>query len=133
MRFCKFAVCCALFIGACIQAHSQTRIRVNLPFDFTVGNQTLPAGKYNVATIWGTDTLTWQISNRQGKAAFFATNAVSSPKVDHTCSLLFRRLGGEYSLVEFWLDGNEGRDVIRPKIARTVIAQSDLVQIAAER
>jgi hypothetical protein len=132
MRFCKFAVCCALFIGACIQAHSQTKIRVNIPFDFTVGNHTLPAGKYDVSTV-GSGTLTWQIANHEGNSAFLATNAVSSRTVDHPCSLLFRRFGGEYSLIQFWPEGHQGRDVIRPKIARTVIAQSELVEIAANR
>jgi hypothetical protein len=133
MRFSKLALGCALFMGAFVQAHSQTQIRVNVPFDFTVGNHTLPAGQYEVNTVSSTENLTWRINNHQGNSAVMMTNAVSSSKAAHTCSLLFRRSGGEYSLVEFWLDGNEGRDVIRPKIARTVIAQSDLVQIAAER
>jgi hypothetical protein len=133
MRLSKLALGCALFMGAFVQAHSQTQIRVNVPFDFTVGNHTLPAGKYEVNTASTTENLTWRIDDHQGNSAVMLTNAVSAPKVDHTCSLLFRRLGGEYSLVEFWLGGTQGRDVIRPKIARTVIAQSDLVQIAAER
>jgi hypothetical protein len=132
MRFSKLALGCALFMGAFVQAHSQTQIRVNVPFDFTVGNHTLPAGQYEVNTVSNAGN-TWRINNHQGNSAVMLTNAASAPKVDHTCSLLFRRFGGEYSLVEFWLDGNQGRDVIRPKIARTVIAQSDLVQIAAER
>ena len=133
MRLYKFAACFALFVGACLQAHSQTKIRVNIPFDFTVGNHTLPAGKYDVGPAFTGRDASWLINNHQGNSAVMLTNAVSAPKVDHTCSLLFRRFGGEYSLVEFWLGGTQGRDVIRPKIARTVIAQSDLVQIAAER
>ena len=133
MRLCKFAVCFALFIGACLQAHSQTKIRANIPFDFTVGNHTLPAGKYDVSTVWGTDTLTWKISNLGGKSAFITTNALASPTTDHKVSLLFRRFGGEYALVQFWTGSHDGRDVIRPKIAPTVIAQSELVQIAAQR
>jgi hypothetical protein len=132
MRFCKFAMCCALFIGVCIQAHSQTQIRVNIPFDFTVGNHTLPAGKYDVAHAFpGTDQ-SWLITNHQGNLSFLMTNAASSP-VEAKTSLLFRRFGGQYSLIEFGVAGHQGRSVIRPKIARTVIAQSELVQIAAER
>src|ERR1700730_4165529 len=115
MKLCKFAVCFVLFMGACIQAHSQTQLRVDIPFDFTVGKNTLPAGQYDVHTVWGNDTLTWQLVNRQNKSAVFATNPVSSPKSDHTCSLIFRRFGGEYALVQFWTDGRDGRDLIRPK------------------
>jgi hypothetical protein len=133
MRFSKLALGCVLFMGAFVQAHSQTQIRVNVPFDFTVGSHTLPAGQYEVNTVFSNNGSIWRINNHQGNLAVMLTNEASAPKVDHRCSLLFRKSGGEYSLVEFWLDGNQGRDVIRPKIARTVIAQSDLVQIAAER
>lgn len=132
MRFSKLALGCALFMGAFVQAHSQTQIRINVPFAFTVGNHTLPAGQYEVNTVPNNESV-WRINNHQGNSAFMLTNPTSAPKVDQTCSLLFRKFGGEYSLVEFWLDGNQGRDVITPKIARTVIAQSELVQIAAER
>ena len=133
MRLSKFAVSCVLFIGACIQAHSQTKIRVNIPFDFTVGNHTLPAGRYDVAPVFNSSNSAWQIANRQGDAAFLMTNGVSSLTIEHKVSLLFRQIAGQYSLVEFWPSAKQGRDVIRPKISRTMIAQSQFVQIAAER
>jgi hypothetical protein len=132
MKLCKFAVCFVLFMGACIQAHSQAQLRVNIPFDFTVGNHTLPAGQYELSTVWSDNSAAWKIADGQRHSAFLRTNALSSSS-DHTCSLIFRRFGGEYALVQFWTDGHDGRDVIRPKIAPTVIAQSDFVQIAAKR
>jgi hypothetical protein len=133
MRFCKFAVCFVLFVGAFVQAHSQTQIRVNVPFDFTVGNHSLPAGQYEVSTVWDSNNLVWRVNNHQGQTAVLATNSLSSQKADHECSFLFRKIGGEYSLVQFWLGGRSGREVVRPKIANTVVAQADYVQIAAER
>jgi len=133
MRLYKFAACFALFVGACLQAHSQTKIRVNIPFDFTVGNHTLPAGKYDVGPALTGTAASWLITNHQGSGTFLMTNAVSSPIADHKCSLLFRRFRGQYALVQFWTGRNNGRDVVRPKIAPSVIAQSELVQIAAER
>jgi hypothetical protein len=132
MRFCKFAVCFVLFAGAFVQAHSQTQIRVNVPFNFTVGNHSLTAGTYDVSTVWHDTNLTWLVNNHQGQSAVLMTNPVSSGTA-HECSFVFRKIGGEYSLVQFWLGGNEGLKVIRPKIAPNVIAQSDFVQIAAER
>ena len=132
MRFCKFAVCFVLFVGAFVQAHSQTHIRVDVPFDFAVGNSTLPAGSYDVNTVWD-NQLTWRINNNQGNLAVVRTTPVSAITADHSCSLLFRKIGGQYSLIQFWLGGSDGRNVIRPKIAKTVIAQADYVQIAAKR
>ena len=133
MRFCKFAVCFVLLAGAFVQAQSQTQLRVNVPFDFTVGNHSLPAGKYEVSTVWSSDNVTWRVTNTQGQSVVLMANPVSSPKVGHECSFLFRKIGGEYSLVQFWLGGSRGVDVIRPKIANTVVAKADYVQIAAER
>jgi hypothetical protein len=133
MRLGKFAVCCMLFLGACIRAHSQTHVRVNIPFDFTVGNHALPAGKYDVAPVFNSSNSAWQITNHQGDAAFLMTNGVSSPVIEHKVSLLFRQMAGQYSLVQFWPSANHGCDVIRPKISRNMIAQSQLVQITAER
>lgn len=133
MKFYKFAVCCALFIAACVPAYSQN-VRVNIPFDFMVSNHTLPAGEYVVSAVWGESNAAWRIADRQRHSAYLITNSASSPAgVEHHISLVFRQYGGEYSLIQFWLDGNRGRDVIRPKIAPNVIAQSNFVQIAAER
>jgi hypothetical protein len=133
MRLCKLAVCSALFLTACIPAFSQSGVRVNVPFNFTVGNQSLPAGKYEVVHAFSGNSTAWMITNYQGNTVYLMTNAVLSPVVEHKPSLLFSRFGGQYSLVQFWPRDHEGRDVIRPKIARTMIAQSELVQIAAER
>jgi hypothetical protein len=131
MKLCKLAVLCVLFAGAFVQAHSQTQLRVDVPFNFTIGNHSLPAGQYKVQTAWSDSNLTWRISDQDGKSVFLTTNTVESLKAAHQPSLVFRKIGAEYSLVQFWLDGSSGRDVIRPKIANTVIAQSDFVEIAA--
>jgi hypothetical protein len=133
MRFCKFAVCFVLFVGAFVQANSQTKMRVSVPFNFTVANHSLPAGQYEVSTVWQDDNLIWRVNNFHGQSAVLTTNPLSSPAADHQCSFLFRKIGGEYSLVQFWLGGHSGRDVIRPKIANTVVAQAEYVQIAAEK
>jgi hypothetical protein len=132
MKLCKLAVLCVLFAGAFVQAHSQTQMRVDIPFDFAVGNHFLPAGQYDVQTAWSDSNMIWRIYNHENKSAFLATNTAAPTKAQHTPSMVFQKIGGQYSLVQFWLDGSRGRDVIRPKIANTVIAQSDFVQIAAE-
>jgi hypothetical protein len=132
MRFCKFAVCFVLCVGAFVQAHSQSQIRVDVPFNFTVANHSLPAGQYEVTTVWSSNNLAWRLNNNQGQSAVLMTNPVSE-KANHECSFLFRKIGGEYSLIQFWPGGTDGRSVIRPKIANTVVAQADYVQIAAKR
>ena len=129
MRLCKLAVLCVLFAGAFVQAHSQTQLRVDVPFNFTVGNHSLPAGQYNVQTVWSGSNSIWRISNQDGKSMVLMTNTSVSSKAEQSPGMVFRKIGAEYSLVQFWLDGSSGREVIRPKIANMVIAQSDFVRI----
>lgn len=109
-------------------------MRVNVPFDFAVGNHTLPAGRYEVNTVWDNNQSVWRINDRQGNTAVVMTTALSTTTADqHKYSLLFRKIGGEYSLVQLWVGKDSARNVIRPKIANTVVAQAEYVQIAAER
>jgi hypothetical protein len=129
MKLCKLAVLCVLFAGAFLQAHSQTQLRVDVPFNFTIGNHSLPAGQYKVQTAWSDTNTTWRISDQDGKSVVLLTNTAVSSKAEQSPSMVFRKIGAEYSLVQFWLDGSSGREVIRPKIANTVIAQSDVVRI----
>lgn len=133
MKFCKLVCCCLLFAVACMPAFSQTQVRVNIPFDFNVGNHMLPSGQYTVLPGLSENNAIWLITSDSHKSAFVATNPVSSPDVEHNYSLIFRRFGGQYSLVQFWSDGHQGHDVIRPKRDRLMLAKSEVVEIAAER
>ena len=129
----KLFVCCALFISACISGHSQTAVRVNIPFNFTVDNKPFPAGEYDMTHAFRANDTTWLITNHRGSTSFILTQGIQSPIVNHTYSLIFHRYDGQYSLVEFWPQTGEGRALIKAKRSPNMIAQSELVQIAAER
>ena len=122
--------CFGLFFAAQVPAHAQA---FKVPFTFTVGKKVLPPGTYTVAQNYPDSDASWVVRKQSGESAIVITNSVGSPLVDHQTSLVFRRDGGEYSLIEFWQDTHRGRSVIRPKLPNTQIAksQSDVVVIAA--
>jgi|SRR5678815_2534835 hypothetical protein len=76
----------------------------DIPFQFQVGNETLPAGQYSVAATSTGETL--RISSRATNATIFR---LSSPLVRlETASkgkLVFHQYGGEYFLAEVWSAG----------------------------
>ena len=77
----------------------------DIPFQFQVGNETLPAGQYSVAASSSTGE-TLRISSRATNATIFR---LSSPLAQlETASkgkLVFHQYGGEYFLAEVWSAG----------------------------
>lgn len=133
MKIFSAALSFVLLVAVCVPVHAQDISRFDIPFAFTAGNKVLPAGTYMVQEMLPSNTAVWTISNNQGGTSVFITNSMISPLTSHQVSLVFRRDGGEYSLIEFWQDGARGRSVIRPNTSRTHIAQgkSATVEIAA--
>ncbi len=99
--------------GVSAQAQSlQYRLTANIPFDFTVADKKLPAGKYWVrrAQVGNGDTVV-QISSTDGQSNI---SRVSIPVVTlnpkNTGALVFHRYGDVYFLSEVWpAGGGTGR------------------------
>jgi hypothetical protein len=128
MKLCKFGLFLALLVAACFPAAAQTQLYVNVPFDFVVAGQAMPAGQYRVTTAFETDNVAWTILGDHTSAVFL-TNAVQSPNVAHPPSLIFLRQGGKLSLAQIWHSQHSGQDVLRKKIQQAVIAQGEKVVV----
>ena len=99
----------ALAIGAA--AHAQTtHLKVTVPFEFTVGDTTLPAGEYDIQAKgpWGGNVLS--ISNRKANASAFVISAsYVDAKNSKRSELVFTRYGQQYFLSEVWGANDLGR------------------------
>ena len=120
-----------LLILTALSAFAQSsRSKVtNIPFSFTVGNKTLPAGQYKIAPYrTGGDTL-WLVQSRDGgTSALVTTQSITSAESQDKSKLVFRRYGSQYFLSQIWTAGaTAGREVrvSRPK--------SDLAKNNVER
>ena len=78
------------------KALAQDHVRATVPFDFTVGNKTLPAGTYWIARTSGTAI---SIQNRDAGAAVLSMTS-QAPNESAKNVLVFDRYGNHYFLRE---------------------------------
>ena len=98
------------------QAQSANTVISNIPFEFVVADQTLPAGKYQVHRSIGNAL---KISTRDA-AAFRLTNEIE-PSKDRRARLVFHRYGNQYFLAEVWTGAGEpGRQLLKSRQERAI-------------
>lgn len=93
-------------------------IRVDIPFDFTVGNKPFPAGKYLVKRLSGVDTMIIHSADNANSIPFLVHGG-ETVKGDAPCQLSFNRYGEQYFLSQIW-DGSDttGKKLLKSKSER---------------
>ena len=91
----------AILLAAPVSAQT-TALKASVPFDFTIGGRTMPAGDYVLSTNGGSGVLqVWNAA--KGIAPAFATiNAGNGPSDGDGAFLKFNRYGGDYFLAGIW-------------------------------
>lgn len=128
-----------MIVAAGVSAKAQTlenRLTANIPFDFTVVDKKLPAGKYWVSRVQQNqgDTVL-QVTSAEGKAsAIRLTIPVNLHTQVNTGTLVFHRYGDEYFLSEVWAKGGSiGRALLKTRAERELERKAQDNQIAATR
>ena len=110
-------------VAAVTTANAQmTRMQTAyVPFEFTVGNETLPAGRYDVSQIT-TGGRTVSVRNRQnGESAVRLTSLLKQYEPAKRSVLVFNKIGDSYFLSEVWLGGEtDGRQLLKSKAEDSV-------------
>ena len=88
-----------------VYAQSDMRLNVNIPFEFTVGHKTLPAGEYTVKYVAHT-ALMIQSADCTTSQIFFA-NPTGPGKRRYEASLVFNQYGDRYFLSTIWTATND--------------------------
>jgi len=98
------------------------RIRANIPFDFTVKNEKLPAGEYFIdRALPSSGDLILALDGRTGRESAFLTSAVQSLAPKRTAILVFHRYGDEYFLFQVWAAGAKtGRAISKSRREREI-------------
>jgi hypothetical protein len=125
----------ALVAVAAASAQNTTSLQATIPFDFIVGQRTLPAGHYAVNQGGGQGTLVIKSDDGRGAAIVFA-NALYSTVPKNSGRLVFHRYGDTYFLSEVWAAGNDGRQIPSTNRERELKAgqsSSGAVVVAAAR
>ena len=130
VRFGLFAVMVVIAAGATAKAQSlQYRLTVNIPFDFTVTDKKLPAGKYTISRAQqGNGDLVLQISSQDGKESVSRlTIPVFTRDAANEGMLVFHQYEDEYFLYEIWpAGGTTGRALPKSRTERELEQKNDV-------
>jgi hypothetical protein len=118
----KLTAIFAIFLGlavAGVQAQAPSKVEVNIPFEFSAGTKTLPAGVYSIKRLSG-NYLT--LRRLDGKSAVILNAPLNLTSVDDKGErLVFSKSGDDYYLAEIWLTTDTGRELVRPRTTRNEI------------
>src|SRR5258706_3087026 len=100
-----------IFAASILPARTQAQIIGNaaadVPFQFHVGNTTLPAGKYVIHQLEGSDLTMMEISTADGKhSALFSVESAEAKTTPEKTELIFNKYRDQYFLSELFDEGN---------------------------
>ena len=95
------------FWPARAQAQIIGNLEADVPFQFHVRNTTLPAGRYMIHELEGSDLTVMQISSADGKlSALFDVESAQAKTTPEKSKLIFNKYGDSYFLSELFDEGN---------------------------
>jgi hypothetical protein len=126
-----------LAVVAAVSVHAQnSSFRVNIPFDFIVGDQTLAAGEYAVDQQSFTGAVKLTCVDHKGSAVTVGLPISSAAGAQNEEKLVFHRYNKTYFLAQVWGAGAYGRKLPTTKREDEMAAQkagSDNVTVVASR
>jgi hypothetical protein len=117
-----------------VSAQSRGKIEINVPFDFSLGNQTLPAGAYSIRHLSQTSML---VESADGRARVIAqaTGSVqmgANEKVPQE-KVVFHQYGNQYFLAQVWMfRGSDGRELNQSSAERQAAREQKLANDGAK-
>ena len=104
------------------QAQSRINYTANIPFEFTVGDTTLPAGLYTVSQLKTADgVVILQVKAKGQEGMFRLTDRAQTSEPRAKTVLIFNQYGEQYFLAEMWRAGEtEGRLVRKSSRERAI-------------
>jgi hypothetical protein len=111
-------------------ANSELKLRATIPFDFTVGEKTLPAGTYTVEELNSNGVLLIR-SEDFTRGTFINSGATLHRNDPENAKLTFRKYGDLYFLAEVW-GYYAGQEFSRSRKERQVIREMRRQHLAKE-
>ena len=103
----------ALLLGSVSSYAQEIRplMKASIPFGFTVGNQSFPAGDYTISSVQSQHLILLQSTNG-AHVTFAGTHAKYVPEPSAHSKLVFQHFGSAYSLSQIWTQGDtSGREL----------------------
>jgi hypothetical protein len=108
--------------GASIARADDHKVTAKVPFDFVVGNSSMPAGRYEITTV-GDDSGVLAITGADARRSMYL---LATPRTvsDRTAppQLVFEKIENQYVLVQITLEASDGhRAVVAPAGAKPAL------------
>jgi hypothetical protein len=120
-----------IFFGlAVVNVHAQapSKVEVHIPFEFSAGKTTLPAGVYSIKRMSGNNV---SLRSEDGKSSVILNAPVTDSSIDPNAveRVVFEKYGDQYALSQIWLTADTGRQVWTNKRG----GKSQRIEIALRR
>ena len=114
------------------QTSGRRQLMANIPFQFHVGNKTLPAGEYTVVQVNpASDRAILQLRRKDGRAGAMVQTTSVIGKTQESAKLVFRRYENQYFFAQAWVDGdNTGFETHKSRAERA--AEREIAGIKAK-
>ncbi|HJZ82100.1 MAG TPA: hypothetical protein VKD91_17200 [Pyrinomonadaceae bacterium] len=111
----------SLAAAAQAQTSGRSELRASIPFQFHVGDTTMPAGEYTVHQINpASDHCALQLRSKDGRSSAMIQMINVMGKAGERARLVFHRYGEQYYFSQAWTAGNEtGWQAPRSKAERS--------------
>jgi hypothetical protein len=123
----KLTAIVAIFLGVAVtgvQAQAPSKVEVNIPFEFSAGTKTLPAGVYSIKRLSGNNLIMRRVD---GKSSVILNAPLNLTSLDDKGErLVFSKSGDDYYLSEIWLTADTGREIM----VRRRVAKPELVEVS---
>ena len=119
-------------VAANAQIAGRSQLRANVPFEFNVGDKTMPAGEYSIAQVNpSSDQVILQINAKDGSCNALVHMSWVQRKPANGSMLTFRRYGDKYYLAQAWIEG-ESEGLSAPKSSAERATQRELAGMKAQ-
>ena len=111
------------------RAQASYGLRANVPFDFVVGDKTIPAGRIRAHGVSASSQGALSITNSaQGKLALRTGRRVSGAERSNQGKLVFHKYGNRYFLAQVCVPGYEAWEIMKSKEEKSLERDMRLVK-----
>ena len=112
-------ICLAAVSSAKAQSTSRVVLRAEIPFEFTIGKVTLPAGDYTVRNMSDSSDIL-QLRSADGHSVLVQMNSIIG-KADDNAKLVFNRYGNHYFFSQAWMPATQtGLEASKSRAERAI-------------
>ena len=124
----------SMAVAAKTQTNGRTQLIANIPFQFSVGDKTLPAGEYTVLSVNAdSSNVALKIQSQDGKTSAMVRMMTVTGKAQESAKLIFHRCGNQYFFAEAWVDGDSsGLQAQKPRAERAIERELAGIKMATE-